>query len=268
MQIDWLTVAAQAVNFLVLVHLLRRFLYQPVVAAMARREERIAQQLQEAAQREQQALEETQAFQEKNQAFERDRAAMLSRAEQEVEAHRKTLLEAARQEADASRRDWHKEVERERLEFLRMFRQRAAQSLTQTARRMLADMADVELEQQLIHTFVKQLDEVDHELLTSLRKTAHKASMIRVTTSFEADPDTRARIKRAIQHHLLEGHDTPFEFVRSDELLCGIEVNTDGRKLGWTLQQYLHTLEQDLSQLLAQTVSPPVSAAPSEQTGA
>ena len=95
MQIDWLTVAAQAVNFLVLVYLLRRFLYQPVVAAMTRREERIAQQLQEAAQREQQALQETQAFQEKNQAFEHDRAAMLSRAEQEVEAHRKTLLEAA-----------------------------------------------------------------------------------------------------------------------------------------------------------------------------
>ena len=48
MQIDWLTVAAQIVNFLVLVWLLQRFLYRPITEAMARREERIESRLSEA----------------------------------------------------------------------------------------------------------------------------------------------------------------------------------------------------------------------------
>lgn len=48
MLIDWFTVAAQAVNFLVLVWLLKRFLYKPILGAMDAREQRIASQLRQA----------------------------------------------------------------------------------------------------------------------------------------------------------------------------------------------------------------------------
>jgi F-type H+-transporting ATPase subunit b len=38
MLIDWFTVAAQAINFLILVWLLKRFLYKPVLNAVDARE--------------------------------------------------------------------------------------------------------------------------------------------------------------------------------------------------------------------------------------
>lgn len=252
MQIDWLTVAAQVVNFLILVYLLRRFLYRPVMAAMARREARIAQQLKQAESREQAAAQEAARYRERTEAFAREREAQLGAVAKEVEARRKALLEEVREEVDATRLVWQKDVERERLEFLRLFKPQAAAALTRAARQMLADMADAELEQQLIRTFVKQLETLDHTVLAALRKSAHKAGEIRVTTSFEADADTRARIRRAIQHHLLEDRDTEIEFRRSEALLCGIEVNTDGRKLGWTVDNYLQTLEQELERVFAQ----------------
>lgn len=256
MQIDWLTVAAQVVNFLILVYLLRRFLYRPVMTAMARREAGIAQQLKEAESRETEAAQEAARFREKIEALARDRDALLSAAAKEVEERRKSMLEKARQEVDASRVIWQKEVERERLEILRHFKPQAAAALTRAARRMLADMADVELEQQLIRTFVKQLETLDHAVLAALRKSVHKAGEIRVTTSFEATPDTHSRIRRAIQHHLLEGREMEIEFHRSETLIFGIEVNTGGRKLGWTVDDYLQTLEQELEQALAQAPVP------------
>ena len=55
MAIDWMTVSAQIVNFLLLVWLLKRFLYQPVLSAMDRREQDIAERLGAALDREQQA---------------------------------------------------------------------------------------------------------------------------------------------------------------------------------------------------------------------
>ena len=256
MQIDWLTVAAQAVNFLVLVYLLRRFLYQPVMTAMAKREERIAQQVQEARAREQEVEQESQRYREKTEALARERDALLSAAVQEAEEHRKTLLDEARQEVDATRTTWQKEVERERQEFLRTFKQQAGAALTRTARRVLADLAEGELEQQLIRTFMKRLESLDHGMLAALRKSAHKAAEIRVTTSFEADADTRSRIKRAIEHHLLDGKETEIQFHRSADLICGIEISTDGRKLGWTMADYLQALEQDLEQTLAHARAP------------
>ena len=48
MSVNWFTVAAQVVNFLILVWLLHRFLYGPIIAAMDRRERRIAERLQDA----------------------------------------------------------------------------------------------------------------------------------------------------------------------------------------------------------------------------
>lgn len=256
MQIDWLTVAAQVVNFLILVYLLRRFLYRPVMTAMAQREAGIAQQLKEAASRETEAAQEAARYREKTEALARDRDALLRAAATEVEERRKSMLDEARQEVDASRAIWQKEVDRERLEFLRLFKPQAAAALTRAARRMLADMADVELEQQLIRTFVKQLETLDHAVLAAVRKSAAKAGDIRVTTSFEADADTRARIRRAIQHHLLDDKETEIEFHHSAALVCGIEVNTNGRKLGWTVDNYLQTLEQELDQALASAPVP------------
>ena len=49
MLIDWFTVAAQVLNFLILVWLMKRFLYQPVLNAIAAREAKIAAELKDAA---------------------------------------------------------------------------------------------------------------------------------------------------------------------------------------------------------------------------
>ena len=45
MLIDWFTVGAQAVNFIILVWLLKRFLYKPILNAIDAREKRIATEL-------------------------------------------------------------------------------------------------------------------------------------------------------------------------------------------------------------------------------
>ena len=55
MELDWVTVSAQVVNFLVLIGLLKRFLYGPIVDAMDRRERHIAERLDEAMAREREA---------------------------------------------------------------------------------------------------------------------------------------------------------------------------------------------------------------------
>jgi F-type H+-transporting ATPase subunit b len=49
MLIDWFTVGAQVLNFLILVWLMKRFLYQPILDAIDAREQRIAAELANAA---------------------------------------------------------------------------------------------------------------------------------------------------------------------------------------------------------------------------
>jgi len=86
MLIDWFTVGAQVLNFVVLIWLLRRFLYQPVLNAIAAREKRIADQIADAAAKEAQAATERKTFEDKNTAFDQQRAELVSKATADAQA--------------------------------------------------------------------------------------------------------------------------------------------------------------------------------------
>ena len=81
MLINWFTVAAQIVNFLILAVLLKRFLYGPIVRAMAAREERIASEMAVAAQKRREAEQEEAAITQKMQEIQAQRQEMLAQAE-------------------------------------------------------------------------------------------------------------------------------------------------------------------------------------------
>src|ERR1700679_685978 len=100
MLIDWFTVGAQALNFLILVWLLKRFLYKPILNAIDARERRIASELADADAKKKEAQKESDDFQNKNKAFDEQRGALLGKATDEAKAEREHLLGEARKEAD------------------------------------------------------------------------------------------------------------------------------------------------------------------------
>ncbi|MEQ8493043.1 MAG: F0F1 ATP synthase subunit B, partial [Gammaproteobacteria bacterium] len=77
MLIDWFTVAAQAINFLVLVWLLKRYLYRPILAAVDAREARVMARLTEAQLREREAADAAEALAREREALEAARAERL-----------------------------------------------------------------------------------------------------------------------------------------------------------------------------------------------
>lgn len=102
MLIDWFTVAAQAINFLILVWLMKRFLYKPVLNAIDAREKRIATELANADTKKAEAQKEHDEFQQKNTEFDQQRAGLMSKATGEAQAERQRLLDDARKDADAA----------------------------------------------------------------------------------------------------------------------------------------------------------------------
>src|SRR5450631_2538240 len=101
MLIDWFTVAAQVVNFLILVWLLKRFLYRPILDAIDAREKQIAKELADADAKKAEAQKERDEFQRKNEEFDQQRAALLTKATDEANAERQRLLDETRKAADA-----------------------------------------------------------------------------------------------------------------------------------------------------------------------
>ncbi|QBQ55320.1 F0F1 ATP synthase subunit B [Nitrosococcus wardiae] len=245
MQIDWITVSAQIVNFLVLVYLLKRFLYQPVITAMEQRQQRIANRLQKAEQREQEAGQEAQHYREKAQNLEQQRDELIAKAKEEAEAQRQHLLNEAREEVATARKEWLQQVEREKQEFLKALKKQTGETMVKTTRAALADLADTTLEQQMVGIFLTRLESLDEADRQALKETP---GALRITTSFELSQNLRDKVTEAVHEHLMPH--TDIHYTQSPELLCGIELNTEGRKISWTLAEYLDALENQMTTVL------------------
>ncbi|NIP71967.1 MAG: hypothetical protein GWO16_02555, partial [Gammaproteobacteria bacterium] len=237
MTIDWLTVGAQVVNFLILVYLLQHFLYHPIINAMDRREQRIARQIEEAEQREAEAEAEARRLRQRREELEGERQSRLETAEQEAERRRQALLEEAKAEVRRARAQWERDLAREQEEVQRAMRRSAARAVGRISRRVLADLADVDLEQRVVGRFLARLGEMDADT----RRAFADASSLTVQTAFAPSEHMKKRLREGMASAL--GGSVELEFRRSEAVLCGIEISGAGRKLRWSVDQYLDELE-------------------------
>lgn len=246
MQIDWLTVAAQIVNFLVLVWLLKHFLYGPVTAAMARREDRIAERVNSAREREDAAERERERLHERMERLEDRRDAVLEQAREEAESEKQRLLEEARADVDDKREHWRQQLRDEQDAFAKQLRRQTAEGFADLARKALSDLADVRLEDRMVETLGARLAGLDDDKREQFRG----ADELVISTGFELDDDRRARLTELVQEHL--GEDRQPGFEQNPELVCGIALTAGGRRLAWSLADYLDSFERKLTAHLDQ----------------
>ena len=247
--IDWFTVIAQIINFLVLVYLLKRFLYKPIIKAMDERERRISGRLEEAEKRDDQARHELERYQEKNKEIDGRRQVLLNQIKEDAEVQRKALIDQARDQVEGVRANWHEALEREKDAFLQDLRERTGRHTYAIARQALKDLADVDVEHQIIRVFVERLRNLDEEEKTALRKSVEQSKQgVRVISAFEIPQDMSDEMAQVLEAFMAEPVELHFD--TSPDVICGIELNAHGRKIAWSLRDYLEGLETTMGQVL------------------
>ncbi|WP_295447057.1 F0F1 ATP synthase subunit B [uncultured Thiodictyon sp.] len=249
MLIDWFTVGAQAINFLVLVWLLKRFLYQPILDAIDERERRIAAELADAAAKQAAAQTERASFEQKNQAFDEQRAALLAQAVGEVQAERRRLLNDARQAADALAAQRAESLRSEANQLNAAIALRTQEEVFAIARKTLTDLAGVDLEERMVQAFTRRLSALDdaaHTTFAHALATASTPACVR--SAFDLPAAQRTAIQQTIDTTF--GMAIPLRFETAPDLVSGIELTGDGQKLAWDIADYLASLERSVEALL------------------
>ena len=251
MHIDWITVVAQIINFLILVWLLQRFLYRPIVDAMDGREKRIAARLREASEREAAAGEEIRAYRQRQAQFDEEKGALLARAEDDLRRQMEHREQAARQEVARLRAQWLQQVDEERTSFLHDMRQRSAAHVLALSRRVLADLADIPLEEQMMRALARHLEALAPTDLGRLRQAARDAGgRIIVRSRFVIDPQQRPLLTGAIRRQIAPETDAMIEWTTDPAMTGGIALVIGNHSLDWTLDHWLDELEHRLGQEL------------------
>jgi F-type H+-transporting ATPase subunit b len=251
MLIDWFTVGAQLLNFIILVWLMKRFLYQPVLDAIAAREKKIASELADAAAIQAKAQQQQDEFQQKNQVFDEERADLLQQARDAVKAERERLQTEAREEADAASAQRAKTLLIDAQQLHAEIARHAQQQVFGIARRALGDLAGVDLEQRMCEVFIERLRAVEGPALATLHTAIQAVSPAEpalLRSAFElAAPQTEA-IQAALDDWF--GDPVALNFEVAPELVGGLELRAKGQKLAWSISDYLGELSTDLEKSL------------------
>lgn len=260
MLIDWFTVIAQLLNFLILAWLLKRFLYQPVLKAMDEREQRITSRLREAETQKAEAQKEKEHFEQLNSELGGQREALLDKATSEAEAERQRLLETAREDHRLLRARLRETLNSERANLSRDIIRRLQEEVFGIARKVLADLADSSLEKQMATVFVRRLEALNDGERKQL-STALQASKNRVTvrSTFGLPSKQQQAIESALKKMLPSGGQVQFVAASgqsSEGQADGIELTTDGYKMAWSITDYLSELEKKIATILEEELEP------------
>jgi F-type H+-transporting ATPase subunit b len=239
--IDWFTVIAQIINFLILVLLLRHFLYGRIIKAMDEREQRIASRLEDAERSKEEAAKETESLRTKNQEFEEKRQEMMAAAKEDAEHFRKELIRGARRDIDVLKTKWEQTLQKEKDSFIQGLRQLAGEQVYSIARRVIGDLADVEVESLVIRVFLDQISNMDGEKRSAITESASNEGGITVKSSF----DIPEREKESIRGTLMQSGfgEMEIRYETDSDLILGIELRAHSQKIAWNLNDYVSALE-------------------------
>lgn len=244
MQVDLFTLVAQIVNFLVLMVLLRVFLYDRVLQAMDAREERINSRLNEAEETLASAEEERETYEQKQKEWEREKNERTRRAREEVNERRKEWLEEARSEVDHERQGWLRELDEAQEEFLGELRLHVGRESVSMSRQVLTNLANADLEDEVIEAFLERLSSLEDEERAGILS----ADAWKLVSAFSLSEERRERVRQGLTATLGDGQ--ALEFTVSGELVAGIELRFDGGRMGWNISAHLDRLERSIREHL------------------
>jgi len=247
MQINWFTVIAQVINFLVLVWLLKRFLYKPILKAVEDREKKITSQVKDADHLKAEAKKEQDDFIKKNTDFDQQKKELMDKAVADANTQRQKLFDEVKDAANklntkletASKEKQHTE----NLEIAK----RTQTEVFAIARKALSELASVSLEELSVETFIKRMKDLkDEEKQKLIEAFKSDENTILVRSAFDLPVKQQDDISKAVDA-VLETK-TPLQFKTTPDIISGIELTINGYKLAWSFSEYLHSLEKNVSE--------------------
>ena len=202
MQIDWWTFIAQIINLVILLFLLRKFLYIPVLKAVEARQKVIADELAQAAEERNKAKALSLEFARKNKQTERQKQKILAAAQVEAEKLSVKLCAEAEAEYQKQRMEWQQKLIKEQKTFVTAVQNLLAKHFTQFAESALRQMANVDLNKLVITHFMDKVKKMPAAQKAMLKQTLTESDMVEIHSAQPLDE----AIAHDLEHFLRVEH--------------------------------------------------------------
>lgn len=249
MNIDWFTLSAQVVNFLILLALLKHFLFGPLSDVMKKREQTVTSRLEEAHQKLIEAENKDELYRQKLTELEGRKEEIMSEMRKDAEQYKNELLQQAREEVQQIRTKWEESIEHEKQTFYGELHRQTSANIVELLNRIIMDLSNSTLEEQALTKLLTKLEQMDDKE----KKRAIQAALdygdgqLTVTSSFPLSESQKKKMRNKLRE--IFSMEISCRFEVSALLGFGIEMRTDSWKVGWNAQLYLDELKKKVDTL-------------------
>ncbi len=243
MAIDWFTVGAQMINFLILIWLLKKFLYRPIIKAMASREQGLVDRLQGVEIQMSEAEQLKKHYEVNLQQLDSDKDNILAEARQQAETDRTLQLQSLNDELQQEKKRFDEEMYQQQQELGGVINRDIAEKALQLGGKILSDLADQSLEQQVVEHFLHNLAALPADEQSVLQQAISEDDAVTIISRFPLNETQRDKIRSRLDQFATVRE---IVFELNEQLICGITLETGGRSWEWNIDRYLAELEVEL----------------------
>jgi len=226
LQLDPLRILFQALNFLVLVFLLYRLLFRPVMRAVRHRRAEV-KTLIEGAERERKEAETVRReLEERRQRAELETNEMISRARQRAEEEHWAIVEAARQEAEQIIADARAQAQRERYQLISQHYEAMLNLILDLSGRMIGHVLPDATHEALVSQLSERIYQLGRESMAQVetfrRSMAGREADALVTTAHSLSSEQQGQLARTLT--VLADRHVNLRIEQDSELVAGLRV--------------------------------------------
>ncbi len=239
MELSWSTFLLEIINFLVLVWILKRFLYQPVLDVVSRRQKNIDAQLNEAKQQREQASVLEREFENRLAEWDQERQQLRDKLARDLADERSRQLAELQDKIRAEQEKAEVSDKQRRAEGLHEAELQALRQASGFATRLLREAAGPELEARLVNLLIKELDALPAEQLDRLRtQWGQPPATLEIVSAFTLTAPQRQQLEAALQK--VTGLTPEFRYSENNRLLAGLQITVGAWVLKINLQDELN----------------------------
>ena len=157
MEFNLSTFILEIINFLILIWILQRLFYKPLLSIIAQRKQFIEQSLNEVKETQQQAEVQKDLYENRQKLWQQEKQAAFIELQQEISVERKTQMDKLAVEFEQEKQKISQQLSRQQQEFQQQLEKRALQNGAHFAAMLLQQAATPELEARLLTLLLDKL---------------------------------------------------------------------------------------------------------------
>lgn len=238
MEFNLSTFVLEIINFLILIWILQRLFYKPLLEVIAKRKQFIDQSLSDAKSLQQQAEQQRSLYENRQKLWEQEKQAAIAALHQQLEAERRTQLDRLNADLEQERQKAKVTLSKQQQELQQQAEKQALQNGAKFAGMLLQQSAGPELEARLFTLLMDSLTTLPEACKLCLTMLGTKKSVpIKITSAYPLPVEMRQQLEQKLGP--LINSPINFQYHQDASLLAGLRMDIGAWVLNANLQHEL-----------------------------